>query len=141
MEWKLEIADFIFSFALNLYYEAGKYNWCLQWKCDCDICFRADITIVCKAMEFGQFPLDSHSCYFLLTSCQFCTILEYTISTSFQSKMASHCFSFSAHRVRTIKTKSNRSAELLINTRGSFDVLYYKEGQTSTDISMLFSRI
>jgi len=29
---------------------------------------RADITVVCKAMEFGQFPLDSHNCYFLLTS-------------------------------------------------------------------------
>jgi len=29
---------------------------------------RADITVVCKAMEFGQFPLDSHDCYFLLTS-------------------------------------------------------------------------
>merc|ERR1719192_1055451 len=29
---------------------------------------RSDITVVCKAMEFGQFPLDSHDCYFLLTS-------------------------------------------------------------------------
>ena len=31
---------------------------------------RSDITIVCRAMEFGQFPLDSHKCYFLLTSCK-----------------------------------------------------------------------
>ena len=33
--------------------------------------FRSDITVVCKAMEFGQFPLDSHDCYFLLTSCRY----------------------------------------------------------------------
>ena len=32
---------------------------------------RSDITVVCKAMEFGQFPLDSHDCYFLLTSCTY----------------------------------------------------------------------
>jgi len=29
---------------------------------------RSDITIVCKAMEFGQFPLDNHKCYLMLTS-------------------------------------------------------------------------
>eukprot|EP00090_Calanus_glacialis_P009961 TRINITY_DN18345_c0_g1_i1.p1 TRINITY_DN18345_c0_g1~~TRINITY_DN18345_c0_g1_i1.p1 ORF type:complete len:466 (-),score=107.54 TRINITY_DN18345_c0_g1_i1:448-1845(-) len=29
---------------------------------------RSDITIVCKAMEFGQFPLDKHKCYLMLTS-------------------------------------------------------------------------
>lgn len=29
---------------------------------------RSDITVVCKAMEFGQFPLDKHKCYFILTS-------------------------------------------------------------------------
>jgi len=29
---------------------------------------RSDITVVCKAMEFGQFPLDKHKCYFMLTS-------------------------------------------------------------------------
>ncbi|XP_023326380.1 glycine receptor subunit alpha-3 [Eurytemora carolleeae] len=29
---------------------------------------RSDITIVCRAMQFGQFPLDSHKCYFLLSS-------------------------------------------------------------------------
>jgi len=29
---------------------------------------RSDITVVCKAMEFGQFPLDHHKCYFILTS-------------------------------------------------------------------------
>jgi len=28
---------------------------------------RSDITVVCKAMEFGQFPLDNHKCYLLLT--------------------------------------------------------------------------
>ena len=28
------------------------------------------MTIVCKAMEFGQFPLDSHNCYFIMTSCK-----------------------------------------------------------------------
>ena len=33
-------------------------------------CFRSDITVVCKAMEFGQFPLDKHKCYFILTSCK-----------------------------------------------------------------------
>ena len=33
--------------------------------------FRSDITVVCKAMEFGQFPLDKHKCYFMLTSCKF----------------------------------------------------------------------
>ena len=32
--------------------------------------FRSDITVVCRAMEFGQFPLDSHDCYFMLTSCE-----------------------------------------------------------------------
>ena len=31
---------------------------------------RSDITVVCKAMEFGQFPLDKHKCYFILTSCK-----------------------------------------------------------------------
>jgi len=29
---------------------------------------RCDITIVCKAMEFRQYPLDRHNCYLLLTS-------------------------------------------------------------------------
>jgi len=29
---------------------------------------RSDITVVCKAMEFGQFPLDNHKCYLILTS-------------------------------------------------------------------------
>ena len=32
--------------------------------------YRSDITVVCKAMEFGQFPLDHHKCYFILTSCR-----------------------------------------------------------------------
>ena len=27
--------------------------------------------MVCKAMEFGQFPLDKHKCYFILTSCKY----------------------------------------------------------------------
>jgi len=29
---------------------------------------RSDITVVCKAMEFGQFPLDKHRCFLILTS-------------------------------------------------------------------------
>jgi len=29
---------------------------------------RSDITIVCKAMEFGLYPLDNHKCYLKLTS-------------------------------------------------------------------------
>ena len=50
------------------------------FQCDCRVtneaantalqCFRSDITVVCKAMEFGQFPLDKHKCYFILTSCK-----------------------------------------------------------------------
>ena len=44
-----------------------------------------------------------------------------------------------SEQLKPSQVKSNRSAELLINTRGSFDVLYYKEGQTSTDIFPCFS--
>ena len=50
------------------------------FQCDCRVTneaantalqfFRSDITVVCKAMEFGQFPLDKHKCYFILTSCK-----------------------------------------------------------------------
>ena len=33
--------------------------------------FRSDITVVCKAMEFGLYPLDNHKCYLILTSCEY----------------------------------------------------------------------
>ena len=31
---------------------------------------RADLTIVCKGMEFGMYPFDKHICYLKLTSCK-----------------------------------------------------------------------
>ena len=31
---------------------------------------RADLTIVCKGMEFGLYPFDKHVCYLKLTSCE-----------------------------------------------------------------------
>ena len=48
---------------------------CVAWmmthyKHYCSCSCRSDITIVCKAMEFGQFPLDNHKCYLMLTSCE-----------------------------------------------------------------------
>ena len=35
------------------------------------LCFRSDITIVCKGMQFSRYPLDTHSCMFKLSSCKF----------------------------------------------------------------------
>ena len=39
--------------------------------------FRSDITVVCKAMEFGLYPLDNHKCYLILTSCKCGQLLKY----------------------------------------------------------------
>ncbi len=32
---------------------------------------RADLTVVCKGMEFGMYPFDKHVCYLKLTSCEY----------------------------------------------------------------------
>jgi len=47
---------------------------------------RSDITIVCSAMEFGQFPLDSHKCY---SQCIFCLGVTSPLSAGLWSLVSS----------------------------------------------------
>lgn len=34
---------------------------------------RSDITVVCKGMQFVQYPLDRHTCYLKFSSCKYST--------------------------------------------------------------------
>ncbi len=58
------------------------------------ICFRADLTVVCKGMEFALYPFDKHVCHLKLTSCKYrselCNAnLQYcTVDKRFSQNMA-----------------------------------------------------
>ena len=54
--------------------------------------FRSDITVVCKAMEFGLYPLDNHKCYLILTSCKCGQLLKYCQMIQYFQTSNNICF-------------------------------------------------
>ena len=56
--------------------------------------FRSDITVVCKAMEFGLYPLDNHKCYLILTSCKYGQLQKYCQMIQYFQTSDNTCFIF-----------------------------------------------
>ena len=67
----------------------------LEYKPSAWVCkktFRSDITVVCKAMEFGLYPLDNHKCYLILTSCKCGQLLKYCQMIQYFQTSNNICF-------------------------------------------------
>ena len=63
-----------------------------SWNINHQKSFRSDITVVCKAMEFGLYPLDNHKCYLILTSCKCGQLLKYCQMIQYFQTSNNICF-------------------------------------------------
>ena len=92
--------------------------------------------MVCKAMEFGQFPLDKHKCYFMLTSCKFSKIFFLPFQNIFLTYLIllSSVGYDSEHMKLSGRYSYYRFAGIYLNRQRSKMIISYQFGEKVAEV-------